>query len=125
MVVATLPPKIGRPTSRRDDQIRRQGPPPQSPTSNVQGPFDRKKDIDTKVLQLGYGNDPILKKFNLSVSTKMSEVKARILPAPKLRGGADMEGGPNFEPDRPGKWDLNGYRLQNVPPLPRGVLIVA
>ena len=64
--------------------------------------------------QLGYQNDPVLKNFNMTVSEQMASVPARILPAPTLLGGKDMEGGSTFGPQS-GKWNLRGFRLKNVP----------
>jgi eukaryotic translation initiation factor 2C len=78
-------------------------------------PDARKKEIDFKVRNMGWQNDPTLKRFGMTIQTQMVSLPARILPHPKLAGASDMGGGAFFEP-KSGKWDLRGYRLKNVYP---------
>lgn len=73
----------------------------------------RKKEIDFKVRNMGWQNDPTLKRFGMSINPQMTSVPARILAHPKLSGAADMIGGATFEPTS-GKWDLRGFRLKKV-----------
>ena len=49
----------------------------------------------------------------MAINPEMITLQGRILPSPRLAGGADMEGGNSFGPSS-GKWDLRGYRLKTV-----------
>ena len=76
-------------------------------------PDIRKRDIDFKANSLDWPNAPTLNRYKISIDPQMSSVPARILKAPELSGGLDMNGGANFAPSS-GKWDLRGYRLKSV-----------
>jgi len=82
-------------------------------TNNEQPPDQRKIEIEQRVRSLDWRNDPTLKKFGVQITPDMIALQGRILPSPRLTGGADMEGGNAFGPSS-GKWDLRGYRLKTV-----------
>jgi Argonaute linker 2 domain len=77
----------------------------------------RKREIDFKVRNIAWQNDATLKRFGMTINSQMVSVPARVLAHPKLSGNSDMAGGSVFEP-KSRKWDLGGYRLKDVHPLP-------
>ncbi|KAI9781022.1 MAG: hypothetical protein M1816_002587 [Peltula sp. TS41687] len=71
----------------------------------VTRPEERMKDIEHGIKQLKWDEDIYLKNYGLSISPKMIETTARILPPPKV----EFQGS-TVTPGYSGRWDLRGPR---------------
>jgi eukaryotic translation initiation factor 2C len=59
--------------------------------------------------QLNWPNDPYFKGFGIRVNPKFAQVKARLLPPPKIQFGPQSNG--MVEPGFSGRWDLRGKKF--------------
>ncbi|XP_041360926.1 protein argonaute-2-like isoform X5 [Gigantopelta aegis] len=69
---------------------------------------DREKEINSLVQKADFNNDPYLQTFGIMVSYDMTEVKGRILPAPKLQYGGKTKA--QAVPNQ-GVWDMRGKQF--------------
>ena len=48
---------------------------------------DREREISDLVTRAGFNNDPYVREFGIQVIDEMTEVRGRVLPAPRLQYG--------------------------------------
>ncbi|KAJ5601659.1 hypothetical protein N7510_011193 [Penicillium lagena] len=70
-------------------------------------PSKRLADIRECKSLLQHDNDPVLRMYDMKIGTSMLKVKARILPNPELRFGANGK----HNPGTSGRWDLRGKKF--------------
>ncbi|KAJ2997992.1 hypothetical protein HDV02_004994 [Globomyces sp. JEL0801] len=81
--------------------------------ATVQKPADRRAQIENAVKNsLKYEKNPYMDSFGLQVGTEMMDVRARVLPSPKVvfRNNQSANGSD-------GSWNLRNLKLINSPPL--------
>jgi len=75
----------------------------------VTRPNERRAHIMKNVASLDWANDPILRRYGLTIDPNMIQTMARVLPAPKVVYGQGSQKN-NFQPID-GRWDLRGLKF--------------
>src|SRR5690606_1749254 len=75
----------------------------------VTRPNERRNHILKNVASLDWANDPILRRYGLTIDPTMIQTMARVLPTPKVMYGQGSQKN-NFQPIG-GRWDLRGLKF--------------
>ncbi|KAF3907146.1 hypothetical protein ABW21_db0205470 [Orbilia brochopaga] len=81
----------------------------------VQRPNIRLESIKKNVQELNWKEDPVLKKYGLTINPNMIQTQARILETPKISYGVGSQEA-TFAP-RDGRWDLRGKKFARTTTL--------